>query len=47
MEKKVREMYTEFAKIRKEHEALKADQNDMEELKKLEDEIKRKNNSYQ
>ncbi len=47
MEKRVREIYTEFTKIRKEHEALKADQNDMEELKKLEDEIKRKNNSYQ
>ena len=41
MEAKVREIYAEFDKHRKEYEALEADKEDMEELKKLEEQIKK------
>ncbi len=42
MEKQVAEIYTNFDKRRKEFEALQADNEDLEELKKLEEEIKSK-----
>ena len=42
MEKQVSEIYTNFDKRRKEFEALQADNEDLEELKKLEQEIKSK-----
>jgi hypothetical protein len=42
MENKVREIYAEFDNRRKNHEAIQADQEDIEELKRLEDDIKRK-----
>ncbi len=42
MEQKARAIYKEFDNKRKKHEALQADQNDMNELKQLEEEIKRK-----
>ncbi len=42
MEKLVSEVYTNFDKRRKEYEALEADKEDLEELKKLEQEIKSK-----
>lgn len=42
MEKQVTEIYTNFDKRRKEFEALQADNEDLEELKKLEQEIKSK-----
>jgi hypothetical protein len=41
MEVKVREIYTEFDKRRKEYEALEADKQDLEELKQLEEKIKK------
>jgi hypothetical protein len=40
MEAKVREIYAEFDKRRKEYEALEADKQDLEELKQLEEKIK-------
>jgi len=43
MEKQVSEIYLEFDKRRKEFDALEADRNDMEELKQIENEIKKKN----
>ena len=43
MEKKVRTIYTDFDNRRKKHEALQADQNDMDFLKQMEKKIKRKN----
>ena len=42
MENKVREIYAEFDNRRKKYEADQADQEDIEELKRLEDDIKRK-----
>lgn len=42
MEKHVREIYSDFDKRRKEYEALQADENDIEELKQIENEIKKK-----
>ncbi|MEI6050594.1 MAG: virulence RhuM family protein [Bacteroidota bacterium] len=42
MENKVREIYEQFDNRRKQFDALQADQNDMEELKQLEEEIKTK-----
>lgn len=42
MEKQVSEIYNNFDKRRKKFEALQADNEDLEELKKLEQEIKRK-----
>jgi len=42
MEKKVSEIYKKFDKRRKKFEALQADNEDLEELKKLEQEIKSK-----
>ena len=42
MEKQVAEIYKNFDKRRKEFEALQADNEDLEELKKLEQEIKSK-----
>jgi hypothetical protein len=42
METRVREIYSEFDKRRKENEALEADKEDIEELKKLEEKIKKK-----
>lgn len=42
MEKQVAEIYANFDKRRKEFEALQADNEDLEELKKLEEEIKSK-----
>jgi hypothetical protein len=45
MEKQVSDIYTSFDKRRKEFEALQADNEDLEELKKLELEIKNKNKS--
>ncbi len=42
MEKQVSEIYTNFDKRRKEFEALQADNEDLEELKRLEQEIKSK-----
>ncbi|MBZ0242836.1 MAG: virulence RhuM family protein, partial [Bacteroidales bacterium] len=42
MEKQVAEIYANFDKGRKEFEALQADNEDLEELKKLEQEIKTK-----
>ena len=42
MEKHVRTIYTEFDKIRKEYEALQTDENDLAELKQIENEIKNK-----
>ena len=42
MEKQVSEIYSQFDKRRKEFEALQADKADLEELKKLEQEIKSK-----
>jgi hypothetical protein len=41
MEKKVKEIYASFDAKRKKHEALKADQQDIEDLKKLEEKIKK------
>jgi len=43
MEKHVSEIYFEFDKRRKAFDALEADKNDMEELKQIENEIKKKN----
>ncbi len=43
MEKHVSEIYLEFDKRRKAFDALEADKNDMEELKQIENEIKKKN----
>ncbi len=40
MEKQVTELYKSFDKRRKEFEALQADNEDLEELKKLEQEIR-------
>ncbi len=45
MENKVREIYAEFDKRRKEYEALQADNEDLEELKKLEEKIKKNGKS--
>ena len=42
MERQVTEVYKSFDKRRKEFEALQADNEDLEELKKLEQEIKNK-----
>ena len=42
MEKHVREIYSDFNKRRKEYEALQADKEDIEELKQIENEIKKK-----
>ena len=42
MEKHVREIYSDFDKRRKKYEALQADKDDMEELKQIENEIKKK-----
>lgn len=41
MEAKVREIYAEFDKRRKEYDAMEADKQDLEELKQLEEKIKR------
>jgi len=41
METKVREIYADFDKRRKEYEALKADEEDIKELKQIENEIKK------
>ena len=41
MENIVREIYTDFDKRRKEYEALKADEEDLRELKQIENEIKK------
>jgi len=41
MEAKVREIYAHYDKRRKEHDALEADKEDMEELKQLEEKIKK------
>jgi hypothetical protein len=41
MEKHVSQIYTQFDKRRKEFDALQADRNDMEELKQIENEIKK------
>lgn len=41
MEAKVREIYTELDKRRKEHEGLEADKHDLKELKQLEEKIKK------
>ena len=41
MENKVREIYADFDKRRKEYEALKADEEDIKELKQIENEIKK------
>lgn len=41
MEKHVREIYSDYDKRRKEYEALQADEDDIEELKQIENEIKR------
>jgi hypothetical protein len=42
MEKHAREIYSDFDKRRKEYEALQAEKDDIEELKQIENEIKRK-----
>ena len=42
MEKQVSEIYKSFDKRRKEFDALQADNEDLEELRKLEEEIKSK-----
>jgi len=42
MKKHVSDIYTNFDKRRKEYEALQADKKDLEELKKIEQEIKSK-----
>lgn len=42
MEKQVSEIYANFDNRRKEYEALQADKEDLEDLKKLEQEIKSK-----
>ena len=42
MEKQVNEIYANFDNRRKEYEALQADKEDLDELKKLEREIKNK-----
>ena len=42
MEKQVNEIYINYDKRRKEFEALQADNEDLEELRKLEQEIKNK-----
>ncbi len=42
MEKQVRKIYEQFDKDRKIAEANKADEEDMEELKKIEDKVKNK-----
>ncbi len=42
MEKHARKIYTEFDKRRKEYEALQADENDLKELKQIENKIKKK-----
>ena len=44
MEQKVKEIYQSFNKKRKNYEALKADEQDLQELKELENRLKRKNN---
>lgn len=44
MENKVREIYAEFDRRRKEYEARLADQEDLEEIRKWEEGIKRRNN---
>src|SRR6056297_2506949 len=41
MEAKVREIYAQYDKRRKEHDALEADKEDMDELKQLEEKIKK------
>lgn len=41
METKVRQIYQQFDKRRKEYDALQADQNDLEELKLVEKKIKK------
>jgi len=41
MEAKVREIYAEYDKRRKEYEALETDKEDLEELKQLEEKIKK------
>jgi hypothetical protein len=41
MEDKIREIYTEFDKRRKKYEALQADKADLEELKILEEKVKK------
>jgi len=41
MENKVKEIYTDFDKRRKEYEALKSDEEDIKELKQIENEIKK------
>jgi hypothetical protein len=41
MEAKVREIYTEFDKRRKEYEALESDKDELEELKRLEEKVKK------
>ncbi len=41
MEAKVREIYAEFDKRRKEYEALEADKEELDELKKLEEKVKK------
>ena len=42
MENKVKEIYTDFDKKRKEYNALKADSDDLKELKQIEESIKKK-----
>jgi len=44
MEKKVKEIYTDFDKRRKEYDAIQADNDDIKELKKIEENIKKKDN---
>ena len=41
MKNKVKEIYTDFDKRRKEYEALKSDEEDIKELKQIENEIKK------
>lgn len=43
MEKQVRKIYSDFDKRRKKYEALQADKDDIEELKQIENDIKKKN----
>lgn len=42
MEKKVKEIYTDFDKRRKEYEAIQADNEDIKELKQIVENIKHK-----
>ena len=44
MENKVKEIYTDFDKRRKEYDAIQADNDDIKELKQIEENIKRKDN---